>query len=194
MQRTLLPTGTSTPAHLFASFRPRLEQKRQPGEGSAWLTSCDPEPKLSPPPCLRSPGTACPEKCWKLGEAPGQGTCFSCFPQSSLQLGPGVQAGAFMSEEPEPALSILTARAGAGQVWVCKGRVYWLGGWEAGRLGGWGRCTCACVYTELGVNQGDLCPAPSSPGCEEFRLQSQTALGIKPNLSNSWQCDLEQTA
>lgn len=37
-----------------------------------------------------------------------------------------------MSEEPELELSILTARAGAGQVWAREGGVCWLGSWEAG--------------------------------------------------------------
>lgn len=59
-----------------------------------------------------------------------------------------------MSEEPERVLSILTAKAEAGQVRVWEGRVH--------RRGGSGRRTCACVYTEPRLDQGDPCPAPSS--------------------------------
>ena len=32
------------------------------------------------------------------------------------------------------------------------------------------------------------------PSCDEFRLQSQIALGIKSSFSNTFQCDLKQVA
>lgn len=35
---------------------------------------------------------------------------------------------------------------------------------------------------------------PCYPACDEFRLQSQIALGIKSSFSNTWQCDLKQVA
>lgn len=117
-----------------------------------WLASRDPEPTLSPPPCVSGAhNTAYPEKCWKLGAAPGGGPV---FPVSCRVPCSPVQACAFMSEEPERAPSILTARAGAGQVRTCAGGVRW--------RGGWGRCVHVCVYTEPEGGQGDPCLTPSS--------------------------------
>lgn len=170
-------TGTNTPGHLSAFFRPRLEPSTWPPEGLAWLASHDPEPTLSPPPCVSGAhNTAYPEKCWKLGAAPGGGPV---FPVSCRVPCSPVQACAFMSEEPERAPSILTTRAGAGQVRTCKGGVH--------GLGGWGRCVHVCVYTEPEVGQGDPCPAPSS------QAEINSGFGARqPSFSNSWQCDREQ--
>lgn len=65
------------------------------------------------------------------------------FPVSCRVPCSPVQVCAFMNEEPEQALSILTWRAGAGQVRVAGGRVRWLGG-ESRCV-----CCCACVCPEL---------------------------------------------
>lgn len=70
-----------------------------------------------------------------------------------------------MSEEPELELSILTARAGAGQVWAREGGVHCLGSWEAGA----GRLVH--VYIDLGVNQGDPCPATQAVMNLSFRAR-----------------------
>lgn len=101
-----------------------------------------------------TPSTAClpvcPEKCWALGAAPGRGPVFPVFCRVPCSL---IPAYAFMSEEPEQVLSILARRAGAGQVRAREGGLRGLG---AG-----GRNAHAHGNTDLGVDQGDLCPAPA---------------------------------
>lgn len=99
----------------------------------------------SPPPCVSGAlSTACPEKCWKLGVAPGGGPV---FPVSHRVPCSPVQACTFVNDEPEQVLSILTTSTGAGQVRACKGGAHW--------LGAWGRRVHAYVYTEQRVDQGD---------------------------------------
>lgn len=100
---------------------------------------------------------ACLKKCWRLGGGPGLGTCSSCFLPQSQQL---VQACAYVSEELEQALSILTTpRAGADQVQVCEAG-HWLGDGHS-------------VFNVTGDRDPALLIYP--------RLWSHTALGVKPS-------------
>lgn len=115
-----------------ASFGLRLEQRKGPQEGLAWLTTCNPEPTLSPPPALQEPSAlpAClPREVLDLGAAPGRGPVFPVFCRVPCSL---IPACAFMSEEPEQVLSILRRRAGAGQV---RGREGGSAGREPGEAG-----------------------------------------------------------
>lgn len=78
-----------------------------------------------------------------------------------------------MNEEPEPALSILTVRAGAGQTWAREGRVPWLGG--------------SLVHVYM-LNRGSIQGIPTLLAHLRLsRIQASElgSPGVKPIFSNS---------